>query len=230
MVWRLMMERLGQLAQRTDCVFDSRPPSGPNPVVSLGGIFHGVWQEIENCRIGQLFYGRRALERRFPGLDGQIQGVAAGLCLLFQNSDFFRWPQLEYRELESFLRTENHRPVFQGLPKLEESAQKMLAELKENLLLAHFLDCWGRVLGGIGKASIRWEKRPLSNMQSALELQGLVFYPFCQRFGLSWVLFSLEGEDFIFKGGQMEEWEKSALRRFIGHVFQKEGLNIIAEV
>ncbi len=215
----LLMERIEQLARRTDCVFDSeaKPP--------LGGGFYATWKEHGNCRIDRLFYDRREVERRFFGPKSALWGAAAGLCLLLQNADFFRWSKLEYRELESFLRTANGRPAFQGMVELEKAAQKMLSGLKENLLFSHLHS----LLGRLGKLSMPWEGRHLRNIQAALELQNLVFAPFCQEFGLNWELFSLEGESFIFKGGPIEEWEKLALGRFIRHVFQKEALKVVAE-
>ena len=212
------MKRIEQLARRTDCVFGPKLQPHLGPVISLGEVFYGIWEEGEDCRVDRLFYGRQKCEH-------SLWGAAAGLCLLFQGTDFFRWSRLEYRELESFLRTENHQPAFEGASELEKSVQRMLTELKENLLLAHLKS----LLERLGKFPMPWEGRHLRNIQSALELQNLVFSPFCQKFGLNWELFSLEGESFIFKGDPMETWEELALGRFIRHVFEKETLKIVAE-
>ena len=147
------------------------------------------------------------IDRRFFGPRHTLWGAAAGLCLLFQGADFFRWSRLEYRELESFLRTENERSAFQGNAELEKAIQRMLAELKENLLLAHL----SSLLERLGKFPVSWGESHLRNIQSALELQNLVFFSLLSKVWPELGTFFSGGGDVYFQG-----WPHGGMGR-IGH-------------
>ncbi len=221
------MNRLRELSQMPGLFLESEPPKEGSPrslKLDPKGIFFGVLEPTSDCRVGQLLYNKSLVTSEYLGDDERIRGIVAGLCLLFTDTSYTRWRQFEYREFESFLRTENHTPTFVESPFLEEMAQKMLNDLKKYLLLAHFK----LVLEGL-KLSFRWEGSLILKAQLALKLQNLVFRPFCQKFGLTWELFSLEGENFIFKGGPKSDWELSTLGEFIRYTFQRETLNIVAE-
>ena len=211
------MSRLSELAQMPDLRWEKKGqiPEG-HQVIKLSSVLFFANIDCLEGRVEKLLYQSSPAE---------MDGVAAGLCLLITGTDHPQWSKLKYREFESFLRTKNDIPAF--APKgrqFEELAQNMLTDLKEGLFLALLKLSFAKL-----ELSFVWGGSPADKAVMALQLQDLLFRPVCQKFGLTWEIFALEGENFIFKGRPENDWELSTLKRFIRHIFERETLNIVAE-
>lgn len=158
--------------------------------------------------------------------DHLIKGLVGGICSLYRGKEIKRWKHFEQREVESFLRSQNHEALHDELNLDENYVKNLVSELNLSFRSELFY-CALKT-----ECEIRnevWDKEPLANAKALKKLEESFLREFMQREQIELELFSLEGDDLFVAMESPKQWLLSGLGAFLREKFSFQGLNIVAE-